>query len=505
MPAPILLVDDDEALLGLLRLELEAEGHQVVCARDGAQALELQAAHSPSAVVLDLGLPDMGGEEVLTALGERVPGLPVVILSARDDVGSVVDCMRAGATDFVSKPFDRARLIAAVSNAVERGRLNRENQTLRRVLRQEKGFERMIGASEVVQQAVALLRRAAQTDVSVLIEGESGTGKEVAARALHVESSRGGGPFVALNCGAIPETLIESELFGHERGAFTGASGQRKGRFEEANGGTLFLDEIGELKPDAQVRLLRVLQERQIQRLGSSKSIDVDVRIVAATHRDLRAMVADGSFREDLYYRLAVFPVSLPPLRERGDDVVLLATRFLRDQGQEQRRDLEAFSEHANTALAAHAWPGNVRELVNVVQRATILCDGRTVRLGHLPRELVEAAFPDGAPEDAAASQDTRVAVESGAAIHPGPPVSERDHAPAAGPMPAPNGIDSLLGDEVLPFEEVERRVLQHALGLHGGNVTAAASALGIGRATLYRKIERFGLDQGSSPVRRAQ
>lgn len=484
MASPVLLIDDDAALLGLLRLELEAEGHRIVTAVDGASALSLLESDKPGAVVLDLGLPDIPGEELLARIVRDHPELPVVILTARDDVGSVVDCMRAGASDFVTKPFDHARLVTAVANAIERGRLTRENSTLKRQLRQTRGFDRLLGTSRSVKDAVDLLRRAAQADVSVLIEGESGTGKEVAARALHIESSRGSGPFVALNCGAIPESLIESELFGHERGAFTGAAGQRKGRFEEAEGGTLFLDEIGELKPDAQVRLLRVLQERQIQRLGSNRDIDVNVRIVAATHCDLQKMVSAGRFREDLFYRLAVFPVRLPTLRERGDDVTLLATHFLLKFAKEMGREIEGFSLPTQHALVRHSWPGNVRELLNVVQRATILCDTSKVRLRHLPAEFVAAAFPDGPP------RDEEVSTEASAA-----PGEHQPDAPTLSGL-SQSGTPPAFGPGIIPFATLERQALLHALEQSHWNVTAAATALGIGRATLYRKIERFGFSQ---------
>jgi two-component system response regulator FlrC len=331
-------------------------------------------------------------------------------------------------------------------------------ESLASELRRGEGFDAILGDAPATRKAVDLLRRAVGTEVTVLLEGESGTGKEIAARAVHAEGARRTGPFVAVNCGAIPEGLIESELFGHEKGAFTGAVAARRGRFEEADGGTIFLDEVGEVRPDLQVRLLRVLQDRAVQRVGGTGTRPVDVRVVAATNRDLLSAIASGGFREDLYYRLAVFPVRLPPLREREGDVDRLADAFLARFASGHGRPARGFSPEARKALRLYAWPGNVRELENVVERAVLMEDGDAVSLGSLPDAVVETLAADAARTAAAGSG-------------------------AAGARP----------DEIRPLDEEERRLVRRALDATGGNVQDAARRLGISRATIYRKLERWG------------
>src|SRR5688572_12536438 len=361
MAAKVLLVDDDAIVLHLVGAQLRNEGIEVVTASTGAEALRRIEEERPVAIVLDLGLPDISGKDLLARIHGEQPSVPVVMLTAADGVEDIVECMRLGASDYVPKSPEPTRLVASVRNAMERGSLKTRVELLARELRRGEGFAALLGFSPAMKKAVDLLRRASASDVTVLLEGESGTGKEVAARAVHAEGARRTGPFVAVNCGAIPENLIESELFGHERGAFTGAVAARKGRFEEADGGTLFLDEVGDLRIDLQVKLLRVLQERRVQRVGGTGTRPVDVRVMAATNRDLRALLATGAFREDLFYRLSVFPVRLPALREREGDVPLLAAEFLRRFGVSHRRPVDGFSRDAARALEAHAWPGNVR------------------------------------------------------------------------------------------------------------------------------------------------
>jgi two-component system NtrC family response regulator len=459
MASNILIVDDDESLRKLVELHLRSEGYDVTAAGNAAEAIDHCAeAKLPTAVILDLMLPDRPGKEVLAELHERHPRLPIIILTALRDVADAVDCMRLGAIDYLQKPFDKARLVTSVRNAATQGVLRTQVENLASELRRREGFATIIGTSRAIRSAVHLLARAATSDVTVLLEGESGTGKEVAARAIHAEGVRADAPFVAVNCGAIPEGLIESELFGHEKGAFTGAVGARRGSFEQANGGSIFLDEIGELRADLQVRLLRVLQERRVQPVGGSVARPIDVRVIAATNRDLRDEVAAGRFREDLFYRLAVFPVHLPALRERESDILLLAGYFVERYAKQNRKQVHGFSPEAQRALERYRWPGNVRELENVVERAIILEDEGRIRLSSLPPE-VSGALGDG----------------------------------SAGAWPGA-GAAGAGRDVIVPLEEEERRIIRRALELTNWNIQEASRRLRIGRATIYRKIERYGL-----------
>mgnify|MGYP003674173263 CR=1 FL=1 len=459
MAGRILIVDDDPDVLRLVERQLARAGMEPVLAADGAEARAAFQAGDLSAIVLDLDLPDTTGKELLTEFQAAAPDLPVLVLTASESLEDAVECMRLGAVDFIVKPFDRTRLVTSVRNADIQGRLRARVNTLSRELHGA-GLAAMLGESPSIRRALSLLERAAGNEVTVLLLGESGTGKEVAARAVHAESSRRTEQFVAINCGAIPEGLIESELFGHEAGAFTGAKGSRAGRFEEANGGTLFLDEVGEMPLLLQVKLLRALQERAVQRVGGGKSRPVDVRVIAATNRDLKQEVSERRFREDLYYRLAVFPVELPPLRDREGDVLLLAERFLdrfADRHSQPRRPL---ADNAARALNAYGWPGNVRELENVLERAVILEDGDQITLGSLADEVVCAPHAED---------------------------------PAPGRAPAPIADE---GDEIHSFADEEKRLVLRALQITDWNVAEAARRLEIGRATIYRKIERYGLQQ---------
>jgi DNA-binding NtrC family response regulator len=350
------------------------------------------------------------------------------------------------------------------------------------------GFRSLVGRSAAIRRVVALLLRAARTDVTVLLQGESGTGKEVAARAIHAEGTRRAGPFVAVNCGAIPETLIESELFGHERGAFTGATRAHTGRFEQADGGTIFLDEIGELRPDLQVRLLRVLQDRSVQRVGAAGTKRIDVRVIAASCRVLRDEVAAGAFREDLYYRLAVFPVEMPPLRERDDDILILAESFLRRYATRRCLPARGLSDEARRALLAYAWPGNVRELENVMELATILEDGPVISIESLPEEVrAPRPAPGRRPSGRAAPLWRRLVV---APPREAPPERRAELA-------APASRDR---DPAAALEQLERTAILEALRTTSWNIKRAASILGIGRATIYRKIDRYDL-RAARPV----
>ena len=375
----ILLVDDDERLRTAAGKVLAAEGYHVVSAANGREALERLKQEAVALVVSDLRLPDLDGLELLKLVREHRPEAEVVMITGHGSVAKAVEAMRLGAYDFIEKPLDSAALLKTVGKALERQRLASENRRLRRQLQQRRGVEALIGDSPPMQTVKQLIRQLAPTDLNVLIQGESGTGKEIAADALHDLSSRREQPLVKISCAAIPETLLESELFGHERGAFTGASTARPGKFELADGGTLLLDEIAEMTPQLQAKLLRVLQDGSFQRLGGTKEIRVNVRLLCATHADIPKAIREEKFRHDLYYRINTVQIVLPPLRERREDIPLLADHFLRTFADVMGKDIRAIAPRALDQLLAHLWPGNVRELNHVIQRALALANGDTI------------------------------------------------------------------------------------------------------------------------------
>lgn len=367
----ILIVDDEDVIRRALRRLLEREGYRVAEATSLAEARQSCASQQSDLAICDLRLPDGEGIQLAAAC----PDTPVLIMTSFASVNSAVEAMKAGAVDYIAKPFDHEEMLLTIARILKQRRLERENQHLRRDLARVYPIDGMVGRSAGMNQVCETVKKVAPTDTTVLIRGESGTGKELVARAIHAKSPRAGVPLVTVNCASIPEGLIESELFGHEKGAFTGATTGHRGLVEAADGGTLFLDEIGELTPAAQSRLLRVLQDGEIRRVGATTSRTVDVRLVAATHRDLEQMVRDGDFREDLYYRLEVMEIHLPPLRERGEDIPLLAEHLLDEAYTRMKRPRLAFSAAATQALLRHRWPGNVRELKNAIERAVILAD----------------------------------------------------------------------------------------------------------------------------------
>ncbi|HTN82387.1 MAG TPA: sigma-54 dependent transcriptional regulator [Sorangium sp.] len=383
----VLVVDDEASARSGLEKLLRQEGYAVDAAGDGVEALEVAAERPPDVVVTDLKMPKMDGVALLGKLREQDPALPVLVVTAFGDVSSAVQAMRAGAEDYLTKPVDFDALLLSIERALERSALRVEAENLRRQLREREGegVEGLIGASPAMQKVYRMARQVAGARATVLITGESGTGKGELARAIHAKGPRARAPFVTLHCAALAESLLESELFGHERGAFTGADKRRIGRFEQANGGTLFLDEVGEIAPSTQVKLLRVLQERMFERVGGNDTVSVDVRLIAATNRDLAAAVQEGRFREDLYYRLNVVHIDMPPLRVRDTDVLLLANHFLRRFAAENHRKIEGFTDEARAKLVAHRWPGNVRELENAIERAVVLCDDARIDAEHLP------------------------------------------------------------------------------------------------------------------------
>jgi two-component system, NtrC family, response regulator HydG len=385
----VLVVDDEASARQGLEKLLKQEGYTVDVAEEGASALVKANETPPDVVVTDLKMPKMDGIELLKKLREQDPNLPVIVATAFGDVTTAVDAMRAGAEDFVTKPIDFGALEVALERAVERRELRVEAENLRRQIRDRDGdgLQGLIGTSPAMQKVYRTARQVAGSRATVFITGESGTGKGELAKAIHALSPRVKQPFVSLHCASLAESLLESELFGHERGSFTGAEKRRLGRFEQANGGTLFLDEVGEIPALTQVKLLRVLQERTFERVGGNEPITVDVRLIAATNRDLAADVRQGRFREDLYYRLNVVHIDMPPLRLRGSDVVTLANHFLRKFAVENHKRVEGFTEKARSKVLGHRWPGNVRALENAVERAVVLCEGPLVDADDLPFE----------------------------------------------------------------------------------------------------------------------
>src|SRR5512138_1950119 len=388
----ILVVDDEEIVRESLGGWLEKDGYTVAVAPDGPSALEKIKAERWSILVVDLKMPGMNGLEVLEAAKKLQPELAVVMMTAYATVDTAVAAMKAGAYDYLVKPFDPEELSLMMQKIVAQQTLVRENMVLRQALKQEYRFRDLLSKSPAMQAVFELARTAAHSSSTILVLGESGSGKEVLARAVHAESPRAEGPFVAVSCAALTESLLESELFGHEKGAFTGAVARRKGKFEAANGGTLFLDEIGDIGGKLQLDLLRVLEERKFHRIGGNENIEVDVRIVAATNRNLQKAVQDGKFRDDLFYRLNVIPITLPPVRQRREDLPLLVDSILERLSIEMKKRLDGISAEAMTTIMAHDWPGNVRELRNVLERGAVIAQGPILQLGDLGMAVGGAA-----------------------------------------------------------------------------------------------------------------
>jgi DNA-binding NtrC family response regulator len=452
----ILLVEDKDSLRRVLSLTLKNAGYTVNESAD-ARAATQEISRAPHRLVLtDLRMPHGSGLDVLRAARAADPDIPVIVMTAYGSIDEAVQAMKDGAHDFLQKPVDSNHLLLIVERALEQARLRTENMLLREEWSRRYGFPRIIGESDTIKRAVADTQRVSQTEANVLLLGESGTGKELFALAVHHLSLRRDKPFVAINCAAIPETLIENELFGHERGAFTGAGERRLGKFELASSGTVFLDEIGELPLAVQGKLLRVIEEKMVDRIGGRAPIPVDVRVVAATNKDLRLAVEHGEFRRDLFFRLAVFPVEIPPLRERGEDVTLLARHFAAQLGKEMRGREAVLSEASLSALRDHSWPGNVRELENAIERACILADSVTLEPADLGLIKAGTIQPEA--------------------------FNELD---MSGTLPE-------IADRAARF--VERRAITEALRLHEGNKTRAAETLGVSYKTLLTKIKDYEL-----------
>ena len=447
----VLVVDDEPAVVTSLQKVLVREGLTVLTANNGRQALEVVREEAVAVVITDFQMPEMSGLDLLRSLKAITPETEVILITAHGTIEMAVDAMKQGAYDFVVKPFKRHDIVRGVNRALEKQRLVHENRQLRAELDRTLGHRQIIGQSLVVQEMLELVDQVASSSAAVLLTGESGTGKELVARALHRGSVRASRPFVAINCAAIPETLLESELFGYERGAFTGATGRKEGRFERAHQGTLFLDEIGEMAPHVQVKLLRALQDGEIERLGGTKPMQVDCRIVAATNRDLAEAVRQEKFREDLYYRLNVITIHLPPLRERLDDVALLAHRFLDIYAKKNNKKIDGLTPDVLELLSNYTWPGNVRELENVIERAIVLCKGELITVENLPPKM-------------------------------------RSHQGAQRMVTFPVGTS---------LDDIEQRMIAETLKMTQGDKRLAAQLLGIATRTIYRK-----LDDNKQPVK---
>lgn len=452
MNRTILVADDEKNIRNGLQIALEDEGYSVLLASDGKEAWNLVTAHAIDLLITDLRMPGMSGQELLKRVSSSYPMMPVVILTGHGTIEAAVEAMRNGAVDFLTKPLNLDRLFILIKRAFSNLDLRDQNAALRRELaelKRQSGYNKIIGKSERMVRLMDTVKQVADATASVLVTGESGVGKELVADAMHHLSSRASGPFIKVSCASFAETLLEDELFGHEKGAFSGAVSARKGRFELAHSGTLFLDEIGEISQSTQVKLLRVLQERQFERLGSEKTLTVDVRLVAATNRDLRAEVDAGRFREDLYYRLNVIHLEVPPLRERKEDIPLLMSHFLEMYNERNKRRVEGFSQRAKAAMLAYDWPGNIRELGNCVESAVVLAGDSIIDLDDLPAVVKNA------------SSEERVVIPVGTSM-----------------------------------EQAEKALILATIASCGGNKSKAADMLGVARKTLHRKVQEYKLGE---------
>jgi len=447
----IWVVDDEPAIRELLSFIVTGAGYGVDTFSSGAEVLA-NSGPPPDALLLDLMMPDVDGIEVLKELKRLYPELPVIMITADDDIQRAVELTKLGAYDYLVKPVDQERLLTTLRRALSHRNLEKEVARLKEELTDRYHLRNIIGSSAAMRTVYDQIEKVLGSEITVFIAGESGTGKELVARAIHHASLRSDGPFIDVNCAAIPEGLQESELFGHEKGAFTGAIATHPGKFEQASGGTIFLDEVGEMSPSAQARLLRVLQERVLQRVGGTQTIELDVRVVSASNRDLSAMVEEGSFRRDLFYRLVVFPIALPPLRDRREDIPQLVEHFLDKYARDAGKKVTVVAADAMNALASHGWPGNVRELENVIHRMLLVTAGLELKYDDLP--------PGIAVENKSADTATRAAVKT----------SGRS------------------------LEEIEREAIIRAMEDNRDNLSDVARQLGIGRSTLYRKLEQYGL-----------
>jgi DNA-binding NtrC family response regulator len=491
--AKIMVVDDERMIRWSMQQALSKEGFSVTAVETGEEALSQAADDAPDLVLLDVTLPGIDGIEVLRRLRATDPSIAVIMVTADQELRHAVEAMRLGAYDYVAKPFDLDRVIHSARLALDRQELSQQVKFHQDREARKYGFHRIVGTSAPLRAVLEIARKVARSEAAtVLIQGESGTGKDLLAQAIHFESSRAGRPFIPINCTALPGELLESELMGHEKGAFTDAKAAKKGLFEVADGGTIYLDEIGDMKPGLQAKLLRFIETKAFKRVGGHRDIEVDVRIVAATNIDLEGAVRDGSFREDLFYRLNVIPVYMPPLRDRREDVLPLADHFLSVFNEEFKRKVRGFSPETAAAMEVYDWPGNVRELRNVVERALILGEGEWL---HFPDEFARpgATRRQGAPS-AAPSAPPASAFRAAP-----PPPAPRDPEEGEGggePPPSAEGGAIRLPEEGVVLEEVERSFILQALDRHERNQTRAAQMLGLTRDTLRYRMKKFGISE---------
>ena len=459
--ARILIADDEDILRKGVDRFLSGQGYEVFAAPDGSAAFKIAEKEQIDVAIIDLVMPKMDGMELIKKLHQKDPAIAIIVVTGYGTISSAVEAIKAGAYHYLTKPFDLNDLSAIVERALEHHDLKAENTLLKDQLRDKYQFENMIGRSEAMLSVFSLVKKIAPTDSTILILGESGTGKELIANALHFNSRRKDKPFVIVNCAAIPEQLLETELFGHVKGAFTGAIATRPGRFDSANGGTIFLDEIGDMSPKLQVKLLRVLQEQAFEPVGSNVTHEVDVRVVAATNTDLMQAVRERKFREDLYYRLNVIPVCVPPLRERKSDIKLLLQHFITKCNQKDEHAVEGFDDESLKMLMSYDWPGNIRELENAVERAVVLRPRGLISASELPQNILNSISP--------ISEVTLDAEDISAIQEIGQQISFRD-----------------------AVKRYEKKIIDHALETSGGNRNKAARMLGINRTTLVEKMKKF-------------
>jgi DNA-binding NtrC family response regulator len=453
----ILLVDDDASLRRVLAHHLTEAGYRALTAADGKAGLDVFTEEQVEMVITDIQMPEMSGLDLLRRIRVMSPDTVVLVITAHGSIETAVEAMKLGAHDYITKPFNREELLLTVAKGLEYTALVRENRSLKQFIESRFSLDNVIGTSSAMRRVYALVEKVSRADLAVLITGESGTGKELIAKAIHQHSARRGGPFVVINCGAIPEGLLESELFGHRKGAFTGAYSNTRGKIEAADKGTVLLDEIGELPPNLQVKLLRVIEGCEFTRVGETETRRADVRFLAATNRDLSKMVEDGRFREDLYFRLKVVPIHMPALRERREDIPLLADHFLREASQRFNRPALRFEKDVFRYFQAYAWPGNVRELKHAVERLAVIAEDDNVGFKELPENLTST---------------------TGAAAN----------------------VLIQLPDDGIDLEEVEREILRQALEKHAGNQTRAAQYLNITRSALIYRMQKYGLQQPETP-----
>jgi DNA-binding NtrC family response regulator len=501
MAVRVLIVEDDPAQRRILEEMIRRFGCDPMPVDGGTKAIEVLKSHSGGTielVILDLNMPGMGGLEFLERLQSIRGDLPVIVQTAQGSIETVIKAMRAGADDFVVKPISPERLKISIQNLLKVNALTEEVKRLNKKVGGALSFSELIASSPAMANVLRLGRRGAQSNIPILIEGESGVGKEIIARAIQGESERAGRPFVAVNCGAIPEHLVESILFGHEKGAFTGATAKHIGKFQEADGGTLFLDEVAELPLDMQVKLLRAIQEGEIDPVGARRPVKVSIRLISATNRNMIEMVKAGQFREDLYYRLNVFPIMVPPLRERKEDIPALTEHFITRFAAEEGRKVRGISAEALSLLKAYSWPGNVRQLENTVFRAMVLCEGGRLDVQDFPQI---ASLVDGyeirippAPQLA-----PKPDLPKGAAAIAGGSPLPRKGGPAVADGVA-YGIPAVTeGGHIRKLEDVEADMIRLALARYQGQMSEVARKLGIGRSTLYRRMKDLGLEEASA------